>query len=86
MTLQGQEIIRATSKTLPNQPGVYQMEDIKGNILYIGKAKNLSNRVKNYLSINNLSIRIQRMVSLTNSMNFFVTNTLVKVHIKLLAI
>ncbi len=75
MTLQGQEIIRATSKTLPNQPGVYQMEDNKGNILYIGKAKNLSNRVKNYLSINNLTRRIQRMVSLTNSMNFFVTNT-----------
>ena len=73
MTLQGQEIIRTTSKTLPNQPGVYQMEDNKGNILYIGKAKNLSNRVKNYLSINNLTRRIQRMVSLTNSMNFFVT-------------
>ena len=75
MTLQGQEIIRATSKTLPNQPGVYQMEDAKGDILYIGKAKNLSNRVKNYLSINTLTRRIQRMVSLTNSMNFFVTNT-----------
>ena len=75
MTLQGQEIIRTTSKTLPSQPGVYQMEDNKGNILYIGKAKNLSNRVKNYLSINNLTRRIQRMVSLTNSMNFFVTNT-----------
>ncbi len=75
MTLQGQEIIRTTSRTLPNQPGVYQMEDNKGNILYIGKAKNLSNRVKNYLSINNLTRRIQRMVSLTSSMNFFVTNT-----------
>ncbi len=75
MTLQGQEIIRATSKTLPSQPGVYQMEDGKGNILYIGKAKNLSNRVKNYLSINNLTRRIQRMVSLTNNMSFFVTNT-----------
>ena len=75
MTLKGQEIIRATSKSLPNQPGVYQMEDNKGNILYIGKAKNLSNRVKNYLSINNLTRRIQRMVSLTNSMNFFITNS-----------
>ena len=75
MTLQGQETIRATSKTLPDQPGVYQMEDDNGNILYIGKAKNLSNRVKNYLSINNLTRRIQRMVSLTKSMNFFVTNT-----------
>ena len=36
MTLLGQEIIKATSKTLPNQPGVYQMQDEKGNILYIG--------------------------------------------------
>ena len=75
MTLQGQEIIKETSKTLPGQPGVYQMEDNKGNILYIGKAKNLSKRVKNYLTINNLTRRIQRMVSLTFSMNFFVTNT-----------
>ena len=72
MTLLGQEIIKATSKTLPNQPGVYQMQDEKGNILYIGKAKVLSNRVKNYLSLNNLTRRIQRMVSLTKSMNFFV--------------
>ena len=39
MTLQGQEIIKETSKTLPEQPGVYQMEDNKGNILYIGKQK-----------------------------------------------
>ena len=75
MTLLGQEIIKATSKTLPNQPGVYQMQDDKGNILYIGKATVLSNRVKNYLSLNNLTRRIQRMVSLTKSMNFFVTNT-----------
>ena len=75
MTLLGQEIIKATSKTLPNQPGVYQMQDSKGNILYIGKAKVLSNRVKSYLSLNNLTRRIQRMVSLTKSMNFFVTNT-----------
>ena len=75
MTLLGQEIIKAASKTLPNQPGVYQMQDEKGNILYIGKAKVLSNRVKNYLSLNNLTRRIQRMVSLTKSMNFFVTNT-----------
>ncbi len=74
MTLQGQEIIKETSKTLPGQPGVYQMEDNKGNILYIGKAKNLSKRVKNYLNINNLTRRIQRMVSLTFSMNFSFTS------------
>ncbi|MFL2519865.1 MAG: excinuclease ABC subunit UvrC [Alphaproteobacteria bacterium] len=75
MTLEGQEIIRKISKTLPRQPGVYQMLNEKGDILYIGKAKNIYNRVKSYLSINSLTRRIQRMVSLTNDMNFFVTNT-----------
>ena len=36
--LQGQEIIKFIAKTLPHQPGVYQMEDEDGQILYIGKA------------------------------------------------
>ena len=71
----GQEIIKFIAKTLPHQPGVYQMEDDEGNILYIGKAKNLAKRVINYTSLNNLTRRLQRMVSLTKKMNFFVTNT-----------
>ena len=73
--LKGQEIIKFIAKTLPNQPGVYQMEGEDGQILYIGKAKNLSKRVINYTSLNNLTRRLQRMVSLTKQMNFFVTNT-----------
>ena len=73
--LKGHEIIKFIAKTLPNQPGVYQMEDDEGNILYIGKAKNLSKRVINYTNLNNLTRRLQRMVSLTRKMNFFVTNT-----------
>ena len=40
--LEGQEIIRFIAKTLPHKPGVYQMESEKGEILYIGKAKNLA--------------------------------------------
>ncbi len=75
MTLEGQEIIRNISKTLPKQPGVYQMLNENGEILYIGKAKNIFNRVKSYTSINSLTRRIQRMVSMTRDMNFFVTNT-----------
>ena len=71
----GQEIIKFISKTLPSKPGVYQMENDEGEILYIGKAKNLAKRVINYTSINNLTRRLQRMVSLTKKMNFFVTNT-----------
>ena len=73
--LKGQEIIKFIAKTLPNQPGVYQMEDEDGKILYIGKAKNLCKRVINYTSLNNLTRRLQRMVNLTRKMNFFVTNT-----------
>ena len=73
--LKGQEIIKFIAKTLPHQPGVYQMEDDDGQILYIGKAKNLAKRVINYTSVNNLTRRLQRMVSLTKKMNFFVTNT-----------
>ena len=73
--LNGQEIIKFIAKTLPHQPGVYQMEDEDGQILYIGKAKNLAKRVINYTSLNNLTRRLQRMVSLTKRMNFFVTNT-----------
>ena len=73
--LNGQEIIKFISKTLPQKPGVYQMEDEVGKILYIGKAKNLAKRVVNYTSLNNLTRRLQRMVSMTKKMNFVVTNT-----------
>ena len=74
-SFKGQEIIRFIAKTLPHKPGVYQMEDENGKILYIGKAKNLAKRVVNYTSLNNLTRRLQRMVSQTRTMNFSVTNT-----------
>ena len=54
----GHEIIKYISKTLPNMHGVSQMENEKGDILYIGKAKNLAKRVINYTSINNLHITL----------------------------
>jgi len=75
LNLKGEEIIKFIAKTLPQKPGVYQMENEKGDILYIGKAKNLAKRVINYTSSNNLTRRLQRMVSMTKQMNFFVTNT-----------
>ena len=75
VNLKGQEIIKFIAKTLPHKPGVYQMENENGKILYIGKAKNLAKRVINYTSLNNLTRRLQRMVSMTKKMDFFVTNT-----------
>ena len=71
----GVETIKYFSKKFPSKPGVYQMESEKGEILYIGKAKNLSKRVITYSSVNNLTRRLQRMVSMTKKLNFFVTNT-----------
>ena len=73
--LKGHEIIKFIAKNLPQKPGVYQMENEKGDILYIGKAKNLAKRVINYTSLNNLTRRLQKMVSMTKQMDFFVTNT-----------
>ena len=40
--------IREKLKTLPDKPGSYQMYDKAGRIIYVGKAKNLKNRVRSY--------------------------------------
>ncbi|HAS74927.1 MAG TPA: excinuclease ABC subunit C, partial [Clostridiales bacterium UBA8960] len=42
------EHIKEQLKTLPNQPGIYIMKDLKGEIIYVGKSKNLKNRVSSY--------------------------------------
>lgn len=63
-----------TVKQLPNSAGVYQYYDKNGRLLYIGKAKNLSKRVKSYFQ-SKLSLRIQKMISQTVSMNYIVVNS-----------
>lgn len=71
-----------TIQQLPDTPGIYQYFDKDAHLLYIGKAKNLKNRVKNYwkftpeLQANHkLSIRIKKMINLTVSMNYIVVNS-----------
>lgn len=71
----GVEAIRATVKTLPLKPGVYRMLDARGDVLYVGKAKALKNRVTNYTQVMRLSRRLQRMVSQTRSMEIVVTGS-----------
>jgi excinuclease ABC subunit C len=60
--MRGIEIIKAALPQLPNGPGVYRMLGAEGTPLYIGKAKNLYNRVQNYTNANGLSTRILRML------------------------
>ncbi|MDP3302252.1 MAG: excinuclease ABC subunit UvrC [Sulfuricurvum sp.] len=66
-------------RSLPHCAGIYQYLDPKGRILYIGKAKNLSKRVKSYFNLTpqlspkpTLSLRIQKMLSETASFHYLV--------------
>ena len=71
----GQEVIQAYLKTLDGSPGVYRMLNTKGEVLYVGKARNLKARVSNYARDHGHSARIARMVYETASMMFLTTRT-----------
>lgn len=71
----GIDVIKTNVATLPGKPGVYRMQDCNGDALYVGKARNLRKRVATYAQPTRLSRRIQRMVSLTISMEFITTHT-----------
>ena len=71
----GVAAIRAVVATLKARPGVYRMLDARGDVLYVGKARALRNRVANYTQIANLTNRLQRMVAQTRAMEIVVTNS-----------
>ena len=71
----GVAAIRNVLKTLPARPGVYRMQDAKGDVLYVGKAKTLKNRVNSYTQVTRLPKRLQRMVSQTRNMTIVTTRT-----------
>ncbi|HMT40334.1 excinuclease ABC subunit UvrC [Sphingorhabdus sp.] len=71
----GVAAIRNVLKTLPAKPGVYRMHDARGDVLYVGKARALRNRVTNYTQVDRLPNRLRRMVSLTRSMTIVTTNS-----------
>ena len=61
----GKEVIRKELSLIPKSPGIYRMLNHKGDILYVGKAKSLPNRLKSYVSEKNHIIRTERMLSQT---------------------
>ena len=71
----GVAAIREVLATLPPRPGVYRMQDARGDVLYVGKAKVLKNRVANYTQVDRLPLRLQRMVSQTRGMTIVTTNS-----------
>ncbi|MET0588404.1 MAG: excinuclease ABC subunit UvrC [Novosphingobium sp.] len=71
----GVAAIREVVQTLKPRPGVYRMQDARGDVLYVGKARALKNRVANYLQVERLSNRLRRMISQTRSMTIVTTNS-----------
>jgi excinuclease ABC subunit C len=71
----GAAVIKNYQQTLPNLPGVYRMLNKAGEVLYVGKAKNLKKRVASYVRESGHSNRISRMIALTASMEFITTHT-----------
>jgi excinuclease ABC subunit C len=71
--LAGIDVVRDNVSRLPSRPGVYRMFGEHGDLLYVGKARNLKARVGSYAKLGGHTQRIARMISLTRTMEFVVT-------------
>ena len=70
----GKEVIKKEIPLVPKLPGVYRMLNSKNEVLYVGKAKNLPNRLKSYVSEKNHIIRTERMLSQTKKLEITTTS------------
>ena len=70
----GKEVIKKELPLIPKSPGVYRMLNSKNDVLYVGKAKNLPNRLKSYVSEKNHIIRTERMLSQTTKVEIILTS------------
>src|SRR5271170_1726150 len=71
----GRAAIVAYAKLAPSRPGVYRMIDARGDVLYVGKAKNVKKRIAAYARPTGLDTRIERMIAATRTLEFVVTRT-----------
>lgn len=67
--------IQEELKKLPSKPGVYIMHDDKDEIIYVGKAINLKNRVRQYFQKRDRSSKIEKMISLISYFEYIVTDS-----------
>ena len=71
----GRAAIARNLKLAPSAPGVYRMIDAQGDILYVGKAKNIKKRLASYARPIAYDARIARMIAATVTMEFVTTKT-----------
>lgn len=69
------EELKSKLENLPDSPGVYQFINEQGKTLYVGKAKNLKNRVRSYFHTSGISQRIMIMVSKARNIELIITDT-----------
>jgi excinuclease ABC subunit C len=66
---------KAYVDSLPARPGVYRMLDAHGEILYVGKARNLKSRVGSYFQPSNVHPKVQALIAKTVAMEVTITNS-----------
>src|SRR6195256_5028836 len=71
----GRAAITRYAKLAPSSPGVYRMSDANGDVLYVGKAKNIRKRVLAYARPTAYDPRIERMIAATAALEFVSTAT-----------
>ena len=71
----GRDAVVHAIKEAPSRPGVYRMIDGRGDVLYVGKAKNIKKRIGAYARPTGLDTRIERMIAQTRTLEFVVTRT-----------
>ena len=71
----GRTAIMRFAKLAPSAPGVYRMIDAHGDVLYVGKAKNIRKRVAAYVRPTGHDSRISRMIAATATLEFVTTKT-----------